>query len=555
VTAQDAPAAAEPAPPASRTERHRVLRRAGTVLPALLVYLALVLPPELTQLTPAALVRIPVEGLAGVALLLLLPPRLRRGAAALAGGLLGLLLVVRVVDMGVQDVLDRPFDPVLDWGLLDHAREYLVGSVGAAGASAAALGAGVLAVAAVVGLALSTVRFVGVLGRHRGPVGRLVVVLTVVWLVLAAVGAQLVAPVPVAARSVAALAYEKALLVTASLGERHAFTAQAAGDVFRSIPPERLLGALRGKDVVFTFVESYGRSAVEDARYAPQVNAVLDDGTTRLAAKGFAARSAFLTSSVAGGGSRLAHATFHSGVRIDNQQRYRSLVSSDRLTLTSAFRRAGWDTVGVLPGTSGAWPEGSFFGIDRVHHARNLGYRGPTFAGSRTPDQYTLAAFTRTEYARPGRSPLVAEIELTSSAEPWTPVPHLLGWDEVGDGSVYGPAVANSDPPDVVWRDDARVRTEYRRSIEYSLGSVISWAETYGGDDLVLVLLGDHQAAAVITGEGAGRDVPVVLVARDPAVLDRIAGWGWQDGLRPSAGAPVWPMEAFRDRFLAAFGG
>jgi hypothetical protein len=306
---------------------------------------------------------------------------------------------------------------------------------------------------------------------------------------------------------------------------------------------------------VFAFIESYGRSAVEDEQYAPEVDEVLDAGTTRLAAKGFAARSAFLTSSVAGGGSWLAHATFHSGLRIDNQQRYRSLVTSDRLTLTSAFRRAGWDTVGVLPGTNRAWPEGSFYGIDRVHDARNLDYRGPNLAWSPMPDQYALAAFTRTEYARPGRAPLMAQVELTSSHVPWTFVPRLVGWDEIGDGSVYGPMVAGSDPPDVVWRDPARVRTEYRRTIEYSLGSLLSWAETYGDDDLVLVFLGDHQAADVITGEGVGRDVPVAVVARDRAVLDRIAGWEWQDGLRPSAGAPVWPMEAFRDRFLAAFAG
>jgi hypothetical protein len=36
-------------------------------------------------------------------------------------------------------------------------------------------------------------------------------------------------------------------------------------------------------------------------------------------------------------------------------------------------------------------------------------------------------------------------------------------------------------------------------------------------------------------------------------VLDRIASWKWQDGLLPSPTAPVWPMDAFRDRFLAAF--
>jgi hypothetical protein len=74
----------------------------------------------------------------------------------------------------------------------------------------------------------------------------------------------------------------------------------------------------------------------------------------------------------------------------------------------------------------------------------------------------------------------------------------------------------------------------------------------YGGDDLVLVFLGDHQPP-VVTPQGAVHDVPVTIVAKDPAVLDRIAGWGWQDGLHPGAQAPVWKMDSFRDRFLTAF--
>jgi len=68
------------------------------------------------------------------------------------------------------------------------------------------------------------------------------------------------------------------------------------------------------------------------------------------------------------------------------------------------------------------------------------------------------------------------------------------------------------------------------------------------------MVLGDHQPAAVISGEGASHDVPVSVVAKDPTVLDRIDGWGWAAGLRPGSGAPVWPMDAFRDRFFSAFG-
>ena len=86
------------------------------------------------------------------------------------------------------------------------------------------------------------------------------------------------------------------------------------------------------------------------------------------------------------------------------------------------------------------------------------------------------------------------------------------------------------------------------------MSTLTSYVQTYGTDNLVLVFLGDHQPAPVVSGEGASRDVPITIVAHDPAVLDRIAGWGWQDGLNPGAQAPVWRMDAFRDRFLTAFG-
>src|SRR5690606_35451432 len=100
-----------------------------------------------------------------------------------------------------------------------------------------------------------------------------------------------------------------------------------------------------------------------------------------------------------------------------------------------------------------------------------------------------------------------------------------------------------------------QIRGEYRKSIEYTLTTLISYVETYGGEDTVLVFLGDHQPSPVLAGKGASRDVPITIVAKDEAVLNRISGWGWRDGLRPASNGPVWSMAAFRDRFLTAFGG
>ena len=158
------------------------------------------------------------------------------------------------------------------------------------------------------------------------------------------------------------------------------------------------------------------------------------------------------------------------------------------------------------------------------------------------------------ERGRPDRAPVMATIPLVSSHWPWAEIPRLLDWNEIGDGSVFDrPGAGQSDPVDAVEADPARMRDGYRRTIEYSLSTLISYVETYGDDNLVFVFLGDHQPAPFVGGNGAGQDVPITIVSRDSAVLDRIAGWGWQDGLRPDPQAPVWPMESFRDRFLTTF--
>jgi hypothetical protein len=73
-------------------------------------------------------------------------------------------------------------------------------------------------------------------------------------------------------------------------------------------------------------------------------------------------------------------------------------------------------------------------------------------------------------------------------------------------------------------------------------------------DDAVVVMLGDHQPFSVVTGADTSHDVPVSILARDPTVLSRTDSWSFTPGLKPAAGAPVWPMDAFRDRFLTAFG-
>ena len=289
-------------PEATQSRSRVVLRRVITVLAGVLVYCALTAPREIDQLTPAAFVRIPVEGLAAVGVLLLLPARPRRIAAAVGGALLGLLTIIKVIDMGFLSTLARPFDPVLDWTLVGDAYNFVHESFG----NAAAVGASVLAVVLVVLLlvlmTLAAMRLSGLLDGRRRPATKAVAVLSVVWLGAAVLGTQLVDPVPLASRSVAALAYQDATQIPVSLADRAEFEAQASVDAFRDTPNDELLTGLRGKDVVLGFVESYGRSALEDPRYAPVVDAALDSGSKELTSAGFAAKQRL--PHLAGGGRR-----------------------------------------------------------------------------------------------------------------------------------------------------------------------------------------------------------------------------------------------------------
>ncbi|MEJ3651921.1 sulfatase [Actinomycetes bacterium KLBMP 9759] len=519
----------------------------------LLVLFALLVPNEIGAVGPGAFVRLPVEGLLGAVLLLVLPVRWTRVTATVAGVLLGLMTILTAFDMGFSTVLARPFDPVVDWGLVGSGLDFLEGQSGTIGVVAAVAAAALAAAAVLIGLVAASRCVARVVVRRRAASTRALAVLVPLWIVCGLLGVQLVPGVPLASGSATALAYDRAVQVGAGLADQQAFAAQVDVDAFRATPPEELLTALRGKDVVLAFVESYGRSAVADPEMGPRVGAVLDDGTRRLGAAGFGARSAFLTSPTAGGGSWLAHATFLSGLWVDNQQRYRTLVESKRTTLTSAFRRADWRTVALMPGTTGDWPEAEFYGHDTVYDARTLGYHGPELGWATTPDQFTLAALQRLERGEPGRRPLMAELAFVTSHAPWPLVPPLLSWDEIGDGSVYT-AAAEGPRDDAIFAKGAEhVRTQYRRSIEYSLQSLVSYVENFGDDNLVLVLLGDHEPAPIITGDGAGRDVPITVVTRDADVLQRVGGWGWQVGMRPAPDAPVWRMDAFRDRFLTTF--
>jgi phosphatidylglycerophosphate synthase len=538
-------------------ERGRVragLTAALTILAAVVVWVALVAPNQLDHLTLGAFVRVPIEGVVVIALALIMPSGTRRLVACAVGPLLGLLVIVKILDMGFFEAFDRPFDPVADGSYTGIGIEMLRDSIGRTEANLVVAGAALLAVGLLVLTTLAVLRLTRVAAGHRRWSFPAVTALGVVWALCWALGAQLVPYAPIASTSAAGLVSHEVRAVQAGVQDHAIFADEIRHDRYRGTAANQLLAGLRGKDVLLVFVESYGKVAIEDPAFSPRVNAALARGNKRLKAAGFDSRSAFLTSSTFGGLSWLAHSTMQSGVWVDNQLRYDQLVKTKRMTLTSAFKRAGWRTVGDVPSNNRAWPEGSsFYHYEKLYDRRNVGYRGPTFSYASMPDQYVLAALQRLELAKAGRRPIFAEVDLVSSHTPWTRIPHLIDWNDVGDGSIFTNMPVDDLTRSQLFGDLARVRAAYSQSIAYSMGALVSFVQHYGDDKLVLVVLGDHQPSKIITGENPSHDVPISVIAHDPAVLDRISGWAWETGLRPSSQAPVWRMDAFRDHFFSAF--
>ncbi|ALV27864.1 hypothetical protein [Pannonibacter phragmitetus] len=477
--------------------------------------------------TLAAFARLPFElPLAGLALLLL-PRWLAYVAAALVTLLVFVLLFLKLADTGVQMAFQRPFNPYLDIRMLGDGWNLLSGTIGTFTAALAVA----LALALLAGVMGAFFWSAVCLIRMRAPL-RLPALAA--FAILLAGGLAMLAASGNAGFQSASLG-ERLKVVARSIADLSAFEAELVQPA--DLPePEQLFARVRGRDVVLAFIESYGRSAIEDPRYAPLTGPRLAAVQAELEGAGYAMASGWTRAPTVGGLSWLAHGTLLSGLWVDSQARYDLLMRSDRPSLNRMFRDAGWQSVAVMPAITMDWPESAYYGYDTVLAAKDLGYTGKPFNWVTMPDQYTLSAFdrlARLPAAAEGK-PVMAEIALISSHAPWTPVPSLIDWDEAAEGSNFNAQAESGDSPAVVWADPERVRDHYIRTIDYALETLGSYIARSDGEALY-VFLGDHQPAAIITGQGASRAVPVHVVSRDRALVSRFLEHGFTPGMTPAA--------------------
>ncbi len=515
--------------------------------------LLLVLPNHPGAMTLRALTLMPLELPPLLLLLLFAPPAYHRVLGWSLGILLSFTTALKVADFLTFLSYNRLFSPVLDLHLARAAWNLSWDSFGLALVVAATVAAAVAVVAVgwVAAWAARQVMMAGPDGILRRQAAALATVMLVVFS-----GAYTLKRLEVAQISVAAptsmIVREHVTHVVWSLGDIRRFEAEARKDRFVSMPAESLLSKIKGRDVLMVFVESYGRTTHDNSKYRATTLAALSELQKTVASRGLAARSGWLTSPIVGGQSWLAHASVLSGLWINNQPRYDALLASERETLIGTFSRAGWNTVAVMPAITKAWPEGKALGYDRIYTSKTLDYDGLPFNWVTMPDQFTLAQFHRRELSRGRRPPVFAEIAMISSHAPWTPIAPVIDWSEVFKPKVFDRWATSGDPPAKVWLDNDRVRDQYRKSIDYVLRTLNAFIADKLGSDRLLVIIGDHQPAPLITGPDAGRDVPVHVIG-PPAVLAAIEDWEWTDGLIPADTVPAWSMKDFRERFLEAF--
>jgi hypothetical protein len=323
--------------------------------------------------------------------------------------------------------------------------------------------------------------------------------------------------------------------VLATYRDQVAFVLEAHSEAAQRALPDRPLapsdlGRVEGADVLLMFLESYGAVTYD----TPAIAAVVATGRQELAASADVTHrdvsSAFVESTTFGGSSWLAHSTLLTGLDVREPAVYDLLLTQDRPTLPKLFARAGHRALAVMPGLKNDWPEGAFYGFDAILGERELDYRGPEFGWWQVPDQYTLAKLDSLALGARPRAPVFLFFPTINTHIPFRPTPpYQPDWTRVlGPHPFDDAAAAASIAQSPDW---ASLGGPYAESFVYTLRYLGGYLRARPDADFVLILLGDHQPAALVAGEGARWDVPVHVITSRVEVTRALREAGFVPGL------------------------
>jgi len=305
-------------------------------------------------------------------------------------------------------------------------------------------------------------------------------------------------------------------------------------------------------DVFVIFIESYGAVAYDADEVASQVTPHRKAFAQAVEQAGGEIASAFVTSPTFGGVSWLAHSSLMTGIDVTDSGVYNVLLTQERETLADRFSSAGFTTVALMPGLRGDWPEGSFYGFDRIYGEREIDYSGPAFGWWRIPDQFALARIDAAELAGSQRPPLLLFFPTINTHMPFKPTPpYQPAWDKLLGPEPFEPGLLNGvvdSRPDLT-----ELRPAYADALCYTFDYLSGFIERRADRDWLMLILGDHQPPASVAGAQARWDVPVHVVASDHHLLEPFLVRGFVNGSEPGS-APVARTHELGGTVLEALG-
>ncbi|WP_299918741.1 sulfatase-like protein [uncultured Roseobacter sp.] len=520
-------------------------------LGALVIFFALVLPNHSGMLKLSSLNRWPLE------LPVLLLCMIAFGRRAWVVWALALVLVVvtfmKLADIGMFAAYNRTFNPILDASLINAGISLLSDSIGTPLTYLLIAGVIVAMVLWLFALVHSLRVWAGLEMPNVARIGAVIGAFGFGGWAVADAGHHLefwkFERSPPGTAWTSRLAFKRAAAMRATAIDLAQFSEAAQNDIYADAT--NLMDGLDGHDVILIYIESYGRASFDNALYAPTHMATLESYEPAIADAGFAMRSGWLTSPTAGGQSWLAHGSLASGLWTSDNGRYTAMLASGHKWLFHFAQDAGYRTATVMPAITMAWPESSKMGFELVIPATEIPYKGERFNWVTMPDQFTLATYPSLLPDDP--RPDFLQIALISSHAPWVPVPDMVAWEGVGDGTIFNEMAARGPTPRELWKNRDDIREAYRKAVDYSLNATLSHVARLGDQAPLVFIIGDHQAAGFVAGSD-NMDVPVHMIG-PPGLVALIESWGWSEGLIPQPDGPVRRMDSFRNDFIDAFSG
>ena len=319
------------------------------------------------------------------------------------------------------------------------------------------------------------------------------------------------------------------------------------------------LSTLAGADVLLIFAESYGSTTLD----VPAQRAALAPARVTLRqaldAAGRGVVSARVRSPTFAGGSWLAHAALLSGIDTRDPAAY-DLLLADRAA----------DPGGPLPaprlphggldsqGCSALGRRGASTASTASPAPTRSAMRGRPSATGASPDQASMARLQAEELDRDAAAgaPRTPRFIVFPTVNKPRAVPAAA---TVSGGTGRGCCAPMPTTPrrwaaalqaPVSWTDPTAA---YLQSIVYTHQWLASYLRDRAPPDLVTIVIGDHQPLAAVSGREASWDVPVHVIARNPALLRRFVDAGFSPGLEPASGN-LTDMPGLTSLIVRAFG-